>query len=63
VFQGMGFVVELTLEWQVLRDCPVSRREVDLLIQCSACPSIVKVVDVYENAWESSPHLLVVMEQ
>lgn len=48
---------------KVLRDCAVTRREVDLLQQCGSCPNVVKIVDLYENAWEGNPHILMVMEQ
>lgn len=48
---------------KVVGDSTVGRREAELLFQCAACPHIVRIVDVYENAWEGGPHILIVMEQ
>jgi len=48
--------------FQVLRDVPKARREIDLHWRASGCRHIVKIIDVYENVYGGQKCLLVVME-
>lgn len=48
--------------FQVLRDIPKARREVDLHWRASGCRHIVAILDVYENVYSGQKCLLVVME-
>uniref|UniRef100_A0A8C6PEN6 non-specific serine/threonine protein kinase n=1 Tax=Nothobranchius furzeri TaxID=105023 RepID=A0A8C6PEN6_NOTFU len=47
---------------KMLQDCPKARREVDLHWRASLCSNIVRIVDVYENLYQSRRCLLIVME-
>uniref|UniRef100_A0A8C9UXG4 non-specific serine/threonine protein kinase n=1 Tax=Scleropages formosus TaxID=113540 RepID=A0A8C9UXG4_SCLFO len=47
---------------KMLQDCPKARREVELHWRASPCPHIVRIVDVYENLYQSRKCLLIVME-
>ncbi|OON23690.1 kinase domain protein [Opisthorchis viverrini] len=53
-----------TYALKILEDSFASRREVELHWRASACPNVVRVVDVYENNNEhtSKKYLLMVME-
>ena len=48
--------------FQVLRDSPKARREVELHSRSNGCKHIVNIVDVYENQYGGNKCLLVVME-
>jgi mitogen-activated protein kinase-activated protein kinase 2 len=47
---------------KILVDSIKARREVDLHWRASGCRHIVNIIDVYENKYNSSTCLLVVME-
>uniref|UniRef100_W5N359 non-specific serine/threonine protein kinase n=2 Tax=Lepisosteus oculatus TaxID=7918 RepID=W5N359_LEPOC len=47
---------------KMLQDCPKARREVELHWRASPCSHIVRIVDVYENLYQSKKCLLIVME-
>ncbi|XP_026532559.1 MAP kinase-activated protein kinase 2 [Notechis scutatus] len=47
---------------KMLQDCPKARREVELHWRASQCSHIVKIMDVYENLYQSRKCLLIVME-
>ncbi|CAJ0961262.1 unnamed protein product, partial [Ranitomeya imitator] len=47
---------------KMLQDCPKARREVDLHWRASQCAHIVKIIDVYENLYQSRKCLLIIME-
>ncbi|KAI1892449.1 hypothetical protein AGOR_G00133480 [Albula goreensis] len=47
---------------KMLQDCPKARREVELHWRASPCSHIVRIVDVYENLYQSRKCLLIVME-
>ena len=47
---------------QMLQDCAKARREVELHWRASPCSNIVRIVDVYENLYQSRKCLLIVME-
>lgn len=46
----------------MLQDCPKARREVELHWRASPCANIVRIIDVYENLYQSKKCLLIVME-
>ena len=48
--------------FQVLRDSPKARREVELHWRSNGCKHIVNIVDVYENQYGGNKCLLIVME-
>ena len=48
--------------WQILRDVPKARREVDLHWRVAAHENIVNLIDIYENVYMGQRSLLVVME-
>ena len=50
------------LLYQVLRDTPKARREIELHWRASSHRHIVNLVDVYENMQSNSKCLMVVME-
>ncbi|KAJ8377499.1 hypothetical protein AAFF_G00259670 [Aldrovandia affinis] len=47
---------------KMLQDCPKARREVELHWRGSPCSHIVRIVEVYENLYQSRKCLLIVME-
>ncbi len=47
---------------QMLQDCAKARREVELHWRASPCANIVRIIDVYENLYQSRKCLLIVME-
>ncbi|XP_019942353.1 MAP kinase-activated protein kinase 2 [Paralichthys olivaceus] len=47
---------------KMLQDCPKARREVELHWRASPCSNIVRIIDVYENLYQSKKCLLIVME-
>ncbi|XP_036414914.1 MAP kinase-activated protein kinase 2 isoform X2 [Colossoma macropomum] len=47
---------------KMLQDCPKARREVELHWRASPCAHIVRIIDVYENLYQSRKCLLIVME-
>ncbi|XP_061074659.1 MAP kinase-activated protein kinase 2 isoform X2 [Conger conger] len=47
---------------KMLQDCAKARREVELHWRASPCGHIVRIVDVYENLYQSRKCLLIVME-
>nr|DBA33949.1 TPA: hypothetical protein GDO54_001564 [Pyxicephalus adspersus] len=47
---------------KMLQDCPKARREVELHWRASQCSHIVKIIDVYENLYQSRKCLLIIME-
>ncbi|XP_075471301.1 MAP kinase-activated protein kinase 2 isoform X1 [Ascaphus truei] len=47
---------------KMLQDCPKARREVELHWRASQCAHIVKIIDVYENLYQSRKCLLIIME-
>ena len=47
---------------QILRDSPKARREIQLHWRASGCKHIVRVEDVYENAFRGRNNLLGLME-
>ncbi|XP_077582988.1 MAP kinase-activated protein kinase 2 [Stigmatopora nigra] len=47
---------------KMLQDCPKARREVELHWRASPCSNIVRIIDVYENLYQSRKCLLIVME-
>ncbi|KAM4588826.1 MAP kinase-activated protein kinase 2 [Odontesthes bonariensis] len=47
---------------KMLQDCPKARREVELHWRASPCSNIVRIVDVFENLYQSRKCLLIVME-
>ncbi|XP_068122339.1 MAP kinase-activated protein kinase 2 [Hyperolius riggenbachi] len=47
---------------KMLQDCPKARREVELHWKASQCSHIVKIIDVYENLYQSRKCLLIIME-
>ncbi|KAJ8265130.1 hypothetical protein COCON_G00142290 [Conger conger] len=47
---------------KMLQDCPKARREVELHWRASPCSHIVRIVDVYENLYQTRKCLLIVME-
>uniref|UniRef100_A0A6Q2WS80 non-specific serine/threonine protein kinase n=1 Tax=Esox lucius TaxID=8010 RepID=A0A6Q2WS80_ESOLU len=47
---------------KMLQDCAKARREVELHGRASLCDHIVRIVDVYENLYQSRKCLLIVME-
>ena len=59
---SVRFYETTCLFWQILRDNPKSRREVDIHWRASACPHIVNIHQVYENMQGSNRCLLIVME-
>uniref|UniRef100_A0A3Q3R8G4 non-specific serine/threonine protein kinase n=1 Tax=Monopterus albus TaxID=43700 RepID=A0A3Q3R8G4_MONAL len=48
---------------KILQDCAKARREVELHWRASPCTNIVRIVDVYENLYQSRKCLLIVMER
>jgi serine/threonine protein kinase len=46
-----------------LLDTPRARREATIHQLCAPCTNIVQVIDIFENVWESAPHILLVMEK
>lgn len=55
-------VLEHFLSFQVLRDVPKARREVELHWAVSNHKHIVSILDIYENTYNGVKCLLVVME-
>lgn len=47
---------------KMLQDCAKARREVELHWRASQCGHIVKIIDVYENLYQSRKCLLIIME-
>ncbi|KAA0202932.1 hypothetical protein HAZT_HAZT005533 [Hyalella azteca] len=47
---------------KVLRDCAKARREVELHSRASQCRHVVSIIDLYENVYNNTKCLLVVME-
>ncbi|XP_027135187.1 MAP kinase-activated protein kinase 2 isoform X1 [Larimichthys crocea] len=47
---------------KMLQDCSKARREVELHWRASPCANIVRIIDVYENLYQSRKCLLIVME-
>ncbi|XP_022601039.1 MAP kinase-activated protein kinase 2 [Seriola dumerili] len=47
---------------KMLQDCAKARREVELHWRASPCSNIVRIIDVYENLYQSRKCLLIVME-
>ncbi|KAM9429609.1 MAP kinase-activated protein kinase 2-like [Salvelinus alpinus] len=47
---------------KMLQDCAKARREVELHWRASPCSHIVRIMDVYENLYQSRKCLLIVME-
>uniref|UniRef100_A0A8C4D8U0 non-specific serine/threonine protein kinase n=1 Tax=Dicentrarchus labrax TaxID=13489 RepID=A0A8C4D8U0_DICLA len=47
---------------KMLHDCAKARREVELHWRASPCANIVRIIDVYENLYQSRKCLLIVME-
>uniref|UniRef100_A0AAY4EFC6 non-specific serine/threonine protein kinase n=1 Tax=Denticeps clupeoides TaxID=299321 RepID=A0AAY4EFC6_9TELE len=47
---------------KMLQDCPKARRELELHWRASACAHVVRIVDVYENLYQGTKCLLIVME-
>uniref|UniRef100_A0A674BRE1 non-specific serine/threonine protein kinase n=1 Tax=Salmo trutta TaxID=8032 RepID=A0A674BRE1_SALTR len=47
---------------KMLHDCAKARREVELHWRASPCSHIVRIMDVYENLYQSRKCLLIVME-
>ncbi|KAL1007843.1 hypothetical protein UPYG_G00092330 [Umbra pygmaea] len=47
---------------KMLQDCAKARREVELHWRASPCANIVRIIDVYENLYQSRKCLLIVME-
>lgn len=47
---------------KVLQDCAKARREVELHWRASACATIVRIIDIYENLYKGNKCLLIVME-
>lgn len=47
---------------KILQECTKARREVELHWRASPCANIVRIIDVYENLYQSKKCLLIVME-
>ncbi|XP_035517552.1 MAP kinase-activated protein kinase 2 [Morone saxatilis] len=47
---------------KMLQDCAKARREAELHWRASLCANIVRIIDVYENLYQSRKCLLIVME-
>ncbi|CAJ1051697.1 MAP kinase-activated protein kinase 2 isoform X1 [Xyrichtys novacula] len=47
---------------KMLQDCAKARREVELHWRASPCANIVRIIDVFENLYQSKKCLLIVME-
>ncbi|XP_060925575.1 MAP kinase-activated protein kinase 2 [Limanda limanda] len=47
---------------KMLQDCAKARREVELHWRASPCSNIVRIIDVFENLYQSRKCLLIVME-
>ncbi|XP_039971826.1 MAP kinase-activated protein kinase 2 [Xiphias gladius] len=47
---------------KILQDCAKARREAELHWRASPCAKIVRIIDVYENLYQSRKCLLIVME-
>lgn len=52
----------LFAHFQMLRDTPKARREVELHCRASSCPRIVEIEDVFENYYQRKKCLLLIME-
>lgn len=48
---------------KILRDVPKARREVEIHIMACNHPNIVHIFDVYENSYNGTPCLFIVMER
>uniref|UniRef100_A0A8D3CU45 non-specific serine/threonine protein kinase n=1 Tax=Scophthalmus maximus TaxID=52904 RepID=A0A8D3CU45_SCOMX len=48
---------------KILQDCAKARREVELHWRASPCANIVRIIDVYENLYQSKKCLLIVMDR
>ncbi len=52
----------LDTHFQMLRDTPKARQEVELHCRASVCPRIVGIEDVFENYYQGKKCLLLIME-
>lgn len=52
----------ILFRFQILQDCAKARREVELHWRASPCANIVRIIDVYENLYQTRKCLLIVME-